>query len=167
MQHRSGGLASLVLLHLGTFTLAGMGGWLRATGSLAARHEGVFLDDAVRIASSNIGVLAYLVVTNVLLVGIVGVVLFAVHGYFFGQMLAMTIGPVAWVWLYAPIEILAFAMAASASIRVALELVNCLRSGKRVSVHVVRELTMVFVVAVFGLLTAAILEALAIQGAWG
>ena len=167
MQPGPGSLATLVVLHLETFTLAGMVGWLRATGSLTGRPAGEFLDDAARIASNNIGVLIYLVAANVLLMGIVGVFLFALNGYLFGQMLAMTVGPVAWVWLYAPVEILAFALGASISIRVVFELVKWLRSGKCVSAQVVRELTMAMVAAVLGLLTAAFLESVAIQRAWG
>jgi len=136
MQPKSGSLASLVMLHLGTFMLAGVGGWLKATESLPARPAGALLDDVVTIASNNLGVLIYLVAANVLLVGMVGVVLFAVNGYLFGQMLAMTVGPVAWVWLYAPVEILAFALGASIAVRVAFrvgELVafweTCIRPG--------------------------------------
>lgn len=120
----------------------------------------------VRIASNNIGVLIYLVLANVLLMGIAGVLLFVVNGYFFGQMIAMTTGPAVWVWLYAPVEVLAFALGAAGSIRVALELLTWLSSGKRISVQVVGDLALVFGTAVFGLLIAALLESLAIQGAW-
>jgi hypothetical protein len=157
----------VTVLHLITFALAAGIGWNTATGALPPRSPGTFYADVPMIAGNNLQVLVILIATNVLVIGLIGLAMFAVHGYLFGQMLAMTPGPIHWVWLYAPLEVMSFAFGASASVLILIEAGRWLRTGLPASAPMLRTVALAILLAVDGLLVAAFLEAVAITAAWG
>jgi hypothetical protein len=157
-------MAGLAALHLAVFAGASARGGLAPTIALGPPASIAFWDNAQRIASANFRALAVLVVAGVVLAGIPGLVVFALNGYLFGQFVVSSPAPIAWVWLYAPVELASFALAGAMAVDVASNLLAWLRDG----VPVALRLSLAALgIAVIGLALASLLEATAIARAWG
>jgi hypothetical protein len=167
MRHGNQLLTALASLHLAVFALAVAAGAFRRHGSLTPPGPAGLADAVSEIVLHNLGSLAALVVSGLLLAGIAGIVMFAANGYVFGHALAITDAPLAWVWVYAPVEILSFALGGAASMGLGIEIVRWLRHGPPVSAPVIRRSVIAVGLAAAGLGLAAVLEGIAIQRAWG
>jgi uncharacterized membrane protein SpoIIM required for sporulation len=126
----------------------------------------VLIEDVFRLAWHNLGALIWLVAAGAFFVGTLSVLLFAVNGYLFGHMLAITDAPLFWVALYAPVELISFAVGAGASTHLGLEIVRWLRHDASVSEPLLRQSVIAIGIGAAGLAVAALLEGIAIQSVW-
>jgi len=160
-------LEVLVIAHVAAFSLAATAGAFHGPILAEPRTAGPLLEEFHRIGTHNIRALVLLVATNIPLVGSAGLFLFLLNGYLFGRMLAGSAAPTVWVWLYAPLEVGAFALGASASMRIGLAIVRWLAGNEGPDRPALEESTAAVAVAFGGIGLAALLEAAAILKAWG
>lgn len=149
-----------------TFFVFVVWGSLVADGQLPPRGVGVWWRELLFIVGNNAGVLVGMYVGCLLSVGLVGVFFFAVNGFVFGTMLgSVPVVKVPWVLLYAPLELGTFAFAFLGAREASLAAYRSL-AGHGFARHVIVQGAYRVVVAFGLLLVAALLEVVAIQGAW-
>ena len=157
----------VVLLHLSVFTVSVGAGWGTAEGSLAPRPVDGVWQEAVAVASHNARTVCVLAVASLTTGGLGGLFLFGVNGYAFGKMLGMApAAKVHWVLLYAPVEVWAFTVASVAATRWSW-MTACWLLRQHAAPAAGRHAGVTVTVVAGILAAAALLEALAIQGAWG
>ena len=148
--------------YLGVFGVACLVNYALADGQAPARSPGSFWPDAYRIAVGNTQALLMLIAGSALTFGVCGVLFFllngATAGYMLGVLPAGKLAPVMW---YAPMEVAAFAAAATAATVAPYDLAD----GEALPT-VVHRATARIGAALLALIVAALLEAWAIQAAW-
>lgn len=154
-------------LHLSIFMVSVGLGWHQADGVLAPGAVDGIWREAAAIAGQNARAVCVLAAASLTTGGLGGLLFFAVNGYVFGEMLGMVPATkIYWVLLYAPVEIGAFTVASVAAARPAWMVAQWLREDNSGPLAPPRWAAVVVIVA-GSLAAAALLEVLAIQGAWG
>ena len=167
MRSRVDGLIALAVIHLGIACASSVTGAASArTVPSGTRVPGLVWEEAGRIYSNNLRALAVLLVSGALVVGVAGIILFALNGHVFGQMVVASRVEVAWLWLFAPLELAAFAVGAAASMEIGLGLVRWLRDGVPIGAVHWERCGAAVLMAAAGLAVAAVLEGVAIRWAW-
>jgi uncharacterized membrane protein SpoIIM required for sporulation len=125
MRSRIDGLIRLVVLHLAIACVSSVAGGLDARNvSGGIRTPGLLWEEAGPIYANNLRSLAVLAAAGAVLVGASGIVVFALNGYYFGQMLVSSDVPLTGLWLFAPLELMSFAVGAAAAMRMGLDVVR-------------------------------------------
>ena len=156
-----------IVLYWSVLVAASGLGWSAAEGDLPQRIPDSPFREAVAIAAHNFVAVCVLVVASLASGGVGGLFFFAVNGYAFGQMLGMAPPEkTPWVLVYAPVELWAFTAAAVASARLSWAVARWLGDGTSFA-DAARRVAISLVLIVVLLVVAAILEAIAIRGAWG
>ena len=149
--------------YLAVFGAACLTSYLLADGEAPTRSPGDFWPDAYRIAVGNSQSLPMLTAGSALTFGVCGVPFFLLNGIAAGAMLGVLpvdkLAPVAW---YAPVEVAAFAVAGAAAAAMPYELID----GEAPVTVARRASSRIGSAALPLLITAALLEAWAIQAAW-
>ena len=164
--------------HIAAFGLAFVVGWVwsdaggPASGQLptTARGAYAFWSDARAILGINLHALLVLVLANLCTLGVGGLLVHAVNGVRVGALCWM-VGQEAphalpWMWLYLPVEVASFAVGGGAGLVLSLAGVDWLRRSVPMTT-VIRLVAVALVCAASGLVVAGLLEAYAIQRAWG
>ena len=162
---------SLVLVHLAVCTVASIAG---GTGTLppdtrvvAPSFPGVF-SIAGEILVRNLRVLVLIVICSAATAGIFGLFVHAVNGYFIGfliQSAARTADVPLWLWAFVPLEMFAFAAAASAVYIASWAGIAWLRTERSLSADISAAAKVIGTSAAV-LSAAALLESVLIRDAW-
>jgi hypothetical protein len=147
-----------VLLFLLAFTY----GWTFGNSNVPVRQPSGFWSDVVNILSHNCRSLLGLVVASLLTIGMAGLWQVMLNGLAFGWAVGSAGASISLLF-YAPLEVLAFALAAGAALRVSLHVVACLFHSTKMNYTLLRHCLQGALVACGILLPAAALEALAIH----
>lgn len=150
---------------MAVFLTAAVAGYASADGCLPVRMAAAWYEEAAAILLHNLQFVVLLFVFSVLTYGFGGYVLLAVNGMIFGVVVGMVpIDKAWWIFIYAPVEVLAYAAISASAMSMAGTVVSWLHTGAWPSD--LGEVTRVQV-AMYGVLLGAWLEAWAIVGAWG
>lgn len=123
-----------------------------------------FLQTTGEILGVNLRALVVLVLGSAATGGLFGLAMFAATGYEFGLLLRALPASVApWTWLYAPLEVTAFACGATAAMRVFWSGMRALKHG---GPWRWRSAVPLLLFSLVGLIVAAILETVAITYGW-
>jgi hypothetical protein len=166
MRSRFDGLALLVVLHLGVACASSVSGATGRARSLVPPALGAFWGDVHHVFVHNVQALVVVALGGVVFAGVASVVIFAVNGYVFGQMLLASDAALAWVWLYAPLELASFALGGAASTEIGLAVLRWVRRGARIESDALENWVVATLLATSGLAASAVLEGLAIRRAW-
>lgn len=127
---------------------------------------GLIWEEAGHIYSNNLRALVALAAAGAVFLGVAGMIVFALNGYVFGQMLVASEVSLTGLWLFAPLELASFAVGAAAAMRIGLETLRWLRHGVAVEPAEFEQFAGAVGFAGAGLAIAAVLEGFAIQWAW-
>lgn len=162
---------SLVLVHFTVCTVASIAGGTSTlppdTRVVAPSFPGVF-SVAGEILVRNLRVLVLIVIFSVATAGIFGLFVQAVNGYFIGfliQSAARTSDVPLWLWTFVPLEMFAFAAAASAVCIASWAGIAWLRTERSVSADI-RAAAMAIGASAAVLCAAALFESVLIRDAW-
>lgn len=152
-----GCLAAAISLHLVAFVLAGVSGWRSIEDATPLRPLVIsFPFVAFDIAQRNIQSLLFLVVGNICTVGLTGMLMMGGNGYGV-SVAARMVG--AGIWMFAPLEVVAFCCAGGAAQHISLVVVRW-AMGESIGVRAeCRRGALVMGASCVGLAVAAVIEA--------